>query len=100
LAALFLGLLLIPKFAAHGAAVSLLIAAIINWILAYVFVRQKVCTVPLTSYIFRPLAAGGVMVLVFQLLLPFNIWLAGSASIGLYISSLIGFVPEVKKLIA
>jgi O-antigen/teichoic acid export membrane protein len=100
LAALFLGLLLIPKFAAHGAAVSLLIAAIINWILAYVFVRQKVCNVSFAPYIFRPLAAGGVMVLVFQLLLPFNIWLAGSASIGLYISSLIGFVPEVKRLIA
>jgi len=99
LAAIILGLVLIPKFSAHGAAVALLISAIINFILAYIFVRQLICKVPIMVHLFRPLAAGGIMFLGFELLYRFNVWLAGGTAIVLYISTLVGLQPEVKRLI-
>jgi O-antigen/teichoic acid export membrane protein len=99
LTALILGLTLIPLYSAHGAAAALLLSAIINWIFAYMFVRNKISRIPFLPHILKPLGAGLLMVTGFHLLKSFNIWLATSVSVGLYLSSLIGLQPELKRLI-
>ncbi|MHC4160077.1 MAG: flippase [Planctomycetota bacterium] len=99
LTALILGLILIPLSSAHGAAAALLLSAVINWIFVYMFVRNKISRIPFLPHILKPLAAGLLMVTGYQLLQSLNIWLAVSVSVGVYLSSLIGLQPELKRLI-
>lgn len=94
-----LGLVLIPRFAAHGAAVALLLAAAVNWIMAYIFVQQKIGRIPFAIHIMRPLIGGGTMVVGFLLLLPLNTWLAGTAGFILFGLTLIILQPEIKRIL-
>lgn len=94
------GLLLIPRFSTLGAGFSLITAGIVSWIMAFFFVKHKICHIPFIFFIFRPLAACAVMFAGFQLLLPLNLWLAGTVGIILFISMLFIFQPEVKRFLA
>jgi O-antigen/teichoic acid export membrane protein len=99
LTAVGFGFVLVPNFSAHGAAFSLLLAAIINWTMAYIFVRTKIGHVPFTAHLLRPVAASALMLVGFQLLQPFNIWFASCISIAIYISTSFLLQPELRKLI-
>lgn len=78
------GIVLIPRFGATGAAVSLLGAAVVHGGLAYLFVRRRIVHIPFGKHALRPLGAGLVTVAVFFLLLPTGLWVASVGSIALY----------------
>ncbi len=95
---IILGLVFIPRFAAEGAAVALLIAAMIEWIVAYKFVQQKIGRVTFTHYLLRPVIAGSIMIVGFLVLLPINTWLASTGGIALFGFALVILQPEVKRI--
>lgn len=83
------GFLVIPHFGAHGAAVTLVAATMVNWVVAYIFAQRKIGGLSFMPHLIRPLMAGGGMVAIFMVLLPLNIWLAGAAAILLFGSSML-----------
>jgi O-antigen/teichoic acid export membrane protein len=94
-----LGLVLIPRFAAKGAAFALLFAAVINYLMAYRFVQQKIGRIPFWSHIARPTIAGCATIAGFLLLLPLNRWLASACSIMLFGFALIFLQPEARRML-
>ncbi|MFX0194700.1 MAG: flippase [Candidatus Hodarchaeota archaeon] len=94
---LVLGVVLIPRFAVQGAAMALLTAAVVNWIVAYKFVQKKIGRITFMNYILRPMIAGCTMIIGFLLLLPLNMWLASAGGIMLFGFALAILQPEVKK---
>jgi O-antigen/teichoic acid export membrane protein len=91
--------LLIPRFSTHGAAIALIIAKLVNWFLAYILAREKICNFPFMMHLLRPLAAGGLMLAGFHLLHNLSMWLAATSAIIIYLSTLIGLQPEVRRLL-
>jgi O-antigen/teichoic acid export membrane protein len=95
-----LGFVLIPKFAALGAAWAVVAAAAVNFIVAYKFVREKIVHITFWNHFSRPMFAAGAMIAGFLLLQSLNRWLAIACSVMLFIAALIFLQPEVKKMLA
>jgi O-antigen/teichoic acid export membrane protein len=94
-----LGFVLIPKYAALGAAWALVAAAAVNFVVAYRFVRERIAHITVWNHFTRPMIAGGAMIAGFLLLQLWNRWLAIAGSVMLFLSALICLQPEVKKMI-
>jgi O-antigen/teichoic acid export membrane protein len=94
------GILLIPRYSTLGAGFSLLTAGLISWIMAYVFVQRKICRIPFSLHIFRPVTAGIIMYAGFYFLKPLNVWLASVSSIVIFISILFFFQPGIMRFVA
>ena len=94
------GIVLIPRFGATGAAVSLLGAAVVHGGLAYLFVRRRIVHVPFGKHALRPLGAGLVTAAVFFLLLPTGLWVASVCSIALYGIAVAWLEPGMRGTLA
>jgi O-antigen/teichoic acid export membrane protein len=94
-----LGFILIPKYSTHGAAITLLAAAVVNLIVAYNFVQQRIGRIAFWPHISKPVIAGFAMAAGFFILLPLHKWLAGVGGIMLFCFVLILLQPEVKRVL-
>jgi PST family polysaccharide transporter len=85
------GLALVPLFGATGAAWALLLANLSVFVLVYRSVRRRVADLPLAKYLASPAAGVAVATLIWLLLSPGNIWIAGAAASAGYIAVLAFF---------
>lgn len=72
LLAIILGLLLIPNYGALGAALALILAKIVNFILAYIYVQRHIAAIPLLPYLYKPFVGLVVFFSIYLLLFNFN----------------------------
>ena len=79
-----LSLVLIPRFGLEGAAWAIIISEIVIWAVAWFLIRRHVAHIPVWGFIYRPLAAGAVLVGVVLLLPGVNIWLMGATTVAVY----------------
>ncbi len=96
---LLLNRILIVRMGLPGAAIALLAASLINWILAYAFVRQKIGKIPVAASIIRPILGGLSMGIVFFFLMSVNLWLAFGASLLTFAVLFFTLQPQWKKLV-
>jgi O-antigen/teichoic acid export membrane protein len=90
-----LGLVLIPRFGAVGAASALLAANLSNLVLAYACVRRRVATIDFRAQLVRPLLATGASLGLFLALARLNTWVAGSLSALAYLTLMIAWEPRM-----
>jgi O-antigen/teichoic acid export membrane protein len=79
---------LIPIWGALGAACALVAANLVNFGLAYYFVRREVLRIPFHRQLSGPAIALASSAAVFAALVRFNPWVAVTAASGLYIALL------------
>ena len=91
---ILINLLLIPRYGLLGAAWAFIISEAIIWGSAYLFVRRTITIVPFLPHIWRPLTGGIAFGIVYALLLPKNLWLAGFAATSLYLAILLITQPN------
>ena len=96
---------LIPIWGALGAAFALVAANLVNFGLAYYFVRREVLRIPFHRQLSGPAIAFASSAVVFAALVRFNPWLAVTAAAGLYIALLFlyegaGVLSLMRSLVA
>jgi len=79
-AAVLLGLLLVPVYHESGAAWALLLANILNLVLVYFAIRRWVDHIPMLKQLGEALGAMAVATLIFYSLKWLNIWIASAIS--------------------
>ncbi|PWT88131.1 MAG: hypothetical protein C5B54_11125 [Acidobacteria bacterium] len=94
-ASILFSMAFIPRWKIEGAAAALLIAALINSVLAYAFVKKSIAEFSLLPFIMKPAIAGSFMIGVFLFLQAFQPWLAIAASICVYGISFFLLQPDV-----
>jgi O-antigen/teichoic acid export membrane protein len=82
--AVALAFALVPWYKDLGAAWALLIANVVNFALAYYWVRKLVVEVPVHRQVAAPLAALGLASLCFLGLARWNAWIAASVAAAVY----------------
>jgi len=92
---ILINLILIPRYGLLGAAWAFVISEVIIWGSAYLFVRRTITVIPFLPHLWRPLLAGIAFFIVYMLLLPRNMWLAGFAATGLYLAILLITQPNL-----
>ena len=75
-----LGFVLIPRFAALGAAATLLASILVNFVLVYRYTRRVVAEIALWRHLERPVAALVAAAVVLGGLRPWNAWMAAGAA--------------------
>lgn len=76
-----LSILFIPRFSSEGAAVAIVVAAAVNWAMAFQFVHLKIGRIPVAIHLMKPFIAGVIMLAVFFALDSLNYWVAATVSI-------------------
>ena len=89
--AVILGFALVPLLRGRGAAWSLLIANIVNFIMVYVSVRQLIVDVPVHRQMGAPLATLAVSAIIYFALAPWSAWGALAAGTAMYAAGLSWF---------
>lgn len=101
---ILLNFFLIPLYGAQGAATAMLLAALLNWALAYIFVRQNVACIPCSLHLIRPVIAGGIATLGFLVLPPWHLLISGVVVTTLYsfVLSVLqpGMLTDIRMLVA
>lgn len=97
------GLALVPFFGATGAAVALLLANVVIFVLAYRAVRERVTAIPLAEYLVSPILGLALATGVYSLFSEASVWLAGAVSMASYLLVLALFdgrrmVPALRAL--
>ncbi len=90
-----LSLILIPRYGLQGAAWAIIISEIIIWGVAWYLIRRHVAYIPVWRYIYRPLAAGAILVGVVMILPAVNIWLMGVTTVAVYGLALVVIQPRL-----
>jgi len=90
-AAVGLAFVLIPLYRGPGAAATLVIANLINFILVYVAVRKLVVEVPVWKGLAQPLGALALSTACFAVLAGRNFWLALGCAAAVYVLALAWF---------
>jgi O-antigen/teichoic acid export membrane protein len=90
-AAVALGLALIPSFGAVGAAAALLTANLVNLGVAYAFARRELGSIPFMGHVALPLLAAAGAFAVFLALSGQGVWLAGGGAAVAYLIALGGW---------
>ena len=88
-AAVLFGFALVPVFRGPGAAWALLIANVINFLLVYASVRRLVVKVPVHRQLAAPLCALAVSMILYLLLVRWNVLIAIAAGCSVYVSGLV-----------
>ena len=81
---LLISILLIPRVGATGVAIAILSAWLVNFALAYFFVRKNIFDIPFLRHLIRPAAAACITTLGFILLSPLSPLLACAVVIILF----------------
>jgi O-antigen/teichoic acid export membrane protein len=92
---ILLNLFLIPTYGFLGAAWSLVISEAFILGLAYYLVRRTITHIPMWSYIYRPLAAGAILIGALYLLPSTNAWVMGGAAVIVYGLALTVIQPQL-----
>lgn len=81
---ILLNLFLVPLYGPLAAASALVASEAAIWVIAYIFVRQKIMPFPFWIYLWRPLLAGAVLAAVLYLMPAIQIWLAAGSALAVY----------------
>jgi O-antigen/teichoic acid export membrane protein len=92
---ILLNVFLMPAYGIRGAAWALIISEALIWALAYFFVRRTIAHIPLWSHLYRPLAAGAILIGALYLLPSTNIWVMGGAAVIVYGLALTAIQPRL-----
>jgi O-antigen/teichoic acid export membrane protein len=93
------GVPLVRALGIRGAAFALVASSLVNLLLALWLARTRVGRLPFAGQLVQPLVAGGVLVGIFMLLRPVNVWLAGAAGAAVYLAVMLLLQPEVRRLL-
>lgn len=94
-----LSILFIPRFSSQGAAVAIVIAAAVNWAMAFQLVHRKIGRISAAIHLIKPLIAGGIMLAIFFALGSFNYWFAAAASIASFGLAFVIMGPQIKRTV-
>jgi len=88
-AAVVLGVTLVPLYGGPGAACALVIALVVNFVLVYAAVRRLVVEVPVHREVARPLVALAVSLAVGLALAKWSFWIAVGGASAVYVAGLL-----------
>jgi O-antigen/teichoic acid export membrane protein len=94
---LVLSIFFIPRFSYQGAAVAIVVAAAVNWAMAFQLVHLKIGRIPAAVHLIKPLVAGGIMLTIFFALDSWNHWLAVAASMISFGLAFLILGPRIRK---
>ncbi len=92
---IILNILLLPLFGIFASAWIMVGVELLTLVMAYYFVCQEIINIPFLRHFVKPLISGGIMIMAFKWLEPFNVWLGGITAIFLYMVSWMVFQPVI-----